>query len=467
MKKSLGLAITAILVTGGWFGYNQLSVGKQQNSYSYVTKTASLGEIRNTVSATGTLSAVDDVIIGTQLSGQISEIFVDFNDKVVSNQLLAQIDPRTFKAKVDQAKAQVSKTEADIEIQKIAISRAKVVYEHAQTEYQRGVDLVKKKFLSPTDFETLKTDAELANFDYQNQQAQLKALNATLAADKASLAQAQIDLDYTEIRSPIDGFVINRTIEKGQTVASSLSTPELFTVAKDLSLMEIEAYIDESDIGPILTGQVVDFTVDAFPDKKFKGEVKQIRQAPQDNSGVISYQVIISANNPDNLFLPGMTSNLEINIDLVRDVQRIENSALRVAQKLSPTNQQNGIAQLESLNLTDEQKLALKEKMPRPDKSAQGMAGPGMGGMGERPSNADSQKQKMLAILSEILTEEQLTHYQAIVDGKIKVGQLMVLAKNNPETINIQYGINDTQYTQIMSPDITGMQIITQVKENK
>ena len=284
-------------------------------------------------------------------------------------------------------------------------------------------------------------------------------------ANKASLTQAKIDLDNTQIRSPIDGFIINRTIEQGQTVAASLNTPELFTVAKDLALMEIEAHIDESDIGPVRKGQIVDFTVDAFPNKKFKGEVKQIRQAPQDNAGVISYQVIISANNPDALFLPGMTSNLEINIDAVRNAQRIDNSALRVAQKLVPSTEQKGMRQLQHLHLSEAQKTALKEKMPKREKNAENMSG--MGAMGGRPQGANANKQKILSVLTEILTQEQLEKYHAILSGKIKFAELMVLNNKEPEAISIQYGITDNQYTEVISPDLSGMQIITQVKEVK
>ena len=362
-KLSVPILLFAVIgIT--WFLVGNSEENANFTEFSYVTKDATKGDISNTISATGTLAAVDDVIIGAQLSGKITDVFVDFNDKVDAGQLLAQIDSRSFQARVDQAAAQVDKTKAEIKIQKIAIARSQLTAQRAERDYQRGLTVSKEKFISENELDQLKTAAATSTLDYENQQAQLESLQATLAANKASLKQSEIDLNHTQIISPIDGFIINRTIEPGQTVASSLNTPELFTVAKNLSEMEIEAYIDESDIGPVEEGQTVSFSVDAFPERKLRGRVKQIRQAPQTNSGVISYTVIIATHNPANMLLPGMTANLEINIDAVRDVQRIDNAALRVASKLSSSSSKESekpkrrgmMAQMEALNLTDEQK---------------------------------------------------------------------------------------------------------------
>ena len=231
--------------------------------------------------------------------------------------------------------------------------------------------------------------------------------------------------------------------------------------------MEIEAYIDESDIGPVEEGQTVSFSVDAFPERKLRGRVKQIRQAPQTNSGVISYTVIIATRNPANMLLPGMTANLEINIDAVRDVQRIDNAALRVASKLSSSSSKESekpkrrgmMAQMEALDLTDEQKAKIREAMPKRSANTTG---------GFRGGNGNNQmRQKIQSVMEEVLTPEQLKLRDDLASGKIKQGQLMVLQQGSPEVINVQLGISDSQYTQVLTPDLSGMNIITQVKASK
>ncbi|NLS12678.1 efflux RND transporter periplasmic adaptor subunit [Vibrio sp. SM6] len=464
MNKVVWSICTLCVAVGAGVSLHYYRAQSDDNSqYHYITKSVTKGDIRNTVSATGTLAAVDDVIIGAQLSGQITQVLADFNDKVVAGQILAQIDPRSFKARVDEARAQVAKTEAEIDIQAITIARAKLNYEQAYRDYQRGIGLVDSKFISSTEFEQLENLSQQARLDYQYQQAQLKSLTATLAANQAGLDQAQIDLNHSDIRSPIDGFIINRTIEPGQTVASSLNTPELFTVAKDLTNMEIEAYIDESDIGSIAEEQWVEFTVDAFPDRTFTGQVNQIRHAPQSNSGVISYTVVIGTKNAKSLLLPGMTANLEIHIDAVRDVERIDNGALRVAQKLAPTNQDvsnRGImGQLKLLNLSDEQKALLKERLPKREKKDKPLTDI------PQKSNNRANRQKIQAMLAQILTPAQLKLQQDIAQGKVKPATVMILEDNRPISVSVMLGLSDSQYTQIIRPSMLDKAVITQVKD--
>ncbi|WOT04451.1 efflux RND transporter periplasmic adaptor subunit [Shewanella youngdeokensis] len=452
MKRLLLVIAAALMLSAYWFFTTTDAVTPESSSYR--TETIGKGDISNSVSATGTLAAVDDVIVGAQLSGQITEVYVDFNDTVQAGQLLAQIDPRTFAAKVAQAKAQVNKTQADIALQKIAIERAKVTLNKAKRDLARGEKLALSNNISEDELDVFRTSADQYQLDLQQGQAQLNVLNATLASNKASLEQDQIELNRTEIRAPIDGFVISRTIEAGATVASSLNTPELFQLAKDLSIMEIEAYIDESDIGQLKEQQRVNFNVDAFPDRKFRGQITQIRRSPQSTSGVVSYTVIISANNRDGELLPGMTANLDISIDSVRGIQRVSNAALRLATRLkdeSAEQRRGPQTLLAGLDLSEEQKQLLESKMPkRPE--------------GRGPGVSEQQRQRVQQALDDVLTDAQKELRLAMQSGKIKLATLLLLRDGKQVSVPVQIGITDGQYTELLKPDLTGEQVITQIK---
>ncbi|QIZ78620.1 efflux RND transporter periplasmic adaptor subunit [Ferrimonas lipolytica] len=451
MKKVV-IALIALIISVAIWG--ALATSQTPPTSTFKTESMSIGEISNTVSATGTLAAVDDVVVGAQLSGQITEVYVDFNDSVSENQLLAQLDPRTFAAQVAQAQANVDKTTADIALQQLTVRQAIVDLEQAQRDLVRAQELAKQRSISADELDDAETLVTTQQINVERSNTQLQVLAATLASNQASLAQAQIQLDRTEIRAPITGFVIDRTIEPGQTVASSYNTPELFTLAKDLTQMEIEAYIDESDIGQISLGQRAQFNVDAYPERQFRGKVDQIQKAPQTSSGVISYTVVINANNQQNLLLPGMTANLEISIDAVPKAQRISNAAIRVASRFNNNDEQpKQRGMLGQLNLTEAQRQLLRDKMPKRDASM----GPGRG-------VAEQQKQRMDKILNEILTPEQLALRDQLQSGKIKRGQVLILRDGEAEPLQVDIGLSDDQYTQIISPDLTGLEVITQIK---
>lgn len=318
----ISLSIAAVASVAIYQTYPVFWEAQSKPAQSYKTESVSIGDISNTVSATGTLAAVDDVVVGAQLSGQVIKVYADFNDSVEEGQLLAKLDPASFAAQVDQAQALADKSASDLKSQELRIERAKLDYHRSVRELNRAKELYAQKNVSEDSIDVLETTSRLLNIDWQQAVVERDILKATHDANIASLAQAKIQLERTDIRAPISGFVINRTIEAGQTVASSYNTPELFTIARDLSEMEIEAYIDESDIGLIKEGQQVSFGVDAFTDREFRGHVRQIRKAPQDNSGVVSYVVVIETPNPRGMLLPGMTANLEVSIENLRDVQR-------------------------------------------------------------------------------------------------------------------------------------------------
>jgi HlyD family secretion protein len=273
------------------------------------------GPITATVTATGTLNPVTSVQVGTQVSGQIKELFVDYNSTVKNGQLIARIDPETFQYRVRQS-------EADAEAARSAVSRARVSLINAQRELKRTQELVARNFVSPADLDAKQAGYDLAAADVNN------AL-AVVAQREASLASARVDLGRTEIRAPVDGVVIKRSVDVGQTVAASLQAPELFVIARDLRDMQVETSIDEADVGRIQIAQRASFTVDAFPGRSFAGEVKQVRKSAQNVQNVVTYTVLVTADNEAGLLLPGMTANVRIVVDTRDAVLKVANAALR------------------------------------------------------------------------------------------------------------------------------------------
>ncbi|MGF1737768.1 efflux RND transporter periplasmic adaptor subunit [Photobacterium satsumensis] len=464
-RSKIALSILA-LATVGAISFYTLSPDSfrsdNTSGQTFRTEQVTIGNVSNRVSATGSLTAVNDVVVGAQLSGQVINIFVDFNDPVEEGQLLAEIDPESFAAKVAQSQALRDKSIADIAAQQLVIERAKLNYQRSVRELARSRTLYKNKSISEDALDVIETNSQISKLDWKQSISQLAILKATHAANEASLQQAQIDLDRTRIVAPISGFVINRTVEAGQTVASSYNTPELFTLAKDLSEMEIEAYIDESDIGLVELEQDVRFSVDAYPERQFNGQVSQIRKAPQTNNGVISYIVIVSARNADNSLLPGMTANLDISIDSIRNAQRVSNAAVRAANRFASSEQQKGVrgdivSRFEHLNLTEEQKQSLRQALPS---SPSGQVNPSNTAMRQ-------QRQQLQKVLSSVLTNEQRELQRRIRSGEVKVAPLLVLNNGELEVIQAQFGVSDDSYSSVLSPDISDMKIVTQVRDNR
>lgn len=267
----------------------------------YLFATVTQGPLETLVSSTGTLAALETVEVGTQVSGTIARLEADYNDHVRKGQILAVLDQALFSAQVREAEANVTK------------ARATLV--QAEDEFRRNQPLFDKGFLSAQEFLPVSTGVDTAK--------------ATLAAAEASLARARTNLAYTVIRSPIDGTVIKRSIEAGQTVAASLNTPTLFVIARDLAQMQIEADVDESDIGQIRNGQAVRFTVQSYPEKTFHGTVSQLRLQPRTISNVVNYTVLIDAKNEEGLLLPGMTATVDFVVNRVENALLVPNAALR------------------------------------------------------------------------------------------------------------------------------------------
>lgn len=313
MKKKiiiLGI-IAAVIIAAGLFFYLRGN-GK---SNIYKTEKISRGEIKSIVTATGTVNAVTTVSVGTQVSGTINKLFVDYNSQVKKGQLLAQIDPSTFQSQVDQAMANLSTAKANVE-------KAAVATFDAQRTFQRNKELFAQNFIARSDLDTAETN-------FKSAEAQQKVNQSQVQQAQAALKISETNLQYTRIISPVDGTVISRSVDVGQTVAASFQTPTLFSIAQDLTKMQIDTNVDEADIGKVNAGQEVSFTVDAYPDIVFKGKVSVVRNAPITVSNVVTYDVVIQVNNPQLKLKPGMTANVSITIETLPNVLRVPNAALR------------------------------------------------------------------------------------------------------------------------------------------
>ena len=278
-KKTLYIGAAIVIIAGGIgiFGFSG-----EADTIKIETARIARGNVSDIITATGALEAVETVEVGTQVSGVIEKIYVDYNSQVVRGQLLAQLDETPLRAQLDQSQASVDQAEAQVKYQKAT--------------YERYKTLIEKKLIAQSDF-------DLQEYNYNNAVASLKQAQSTYDRNK-------INLDYATITSPIDGIILERSVDEGQTVAASFNTPTMFIIANDLTQMQVEADVDEADIGKVLEGQRVDFTVDAYPDMVFEGEVSQIRLQPVESSNVITYTVVITAPNPDMALMPGMTASV-------------------------------------------------------------------------------------------------------------------------------------------------------------
>ena len=260
---------------------------KKEAKVSFNTVKVEKGNITNTVTATGTIEAIKTVNVGTQVSGILQHVYVDFNDKVKQGQLLAKLDETSLQAQLDQSQSAVNQAQAQLTFNEATYNRLKVLYD--------------KQLIAQSDFDQ-------AVYNYEN-------AKGSLANAKFALARAKVNLDYATITSPIDGVVLNRAVEEGQTVAASFNTPTLFTIVNDLTRMEVQTSVDEADIGKIQDNQRVEFTVDAYSDMKFEGVVSEVRLQPVTTNNVVTYVVILSAPNPEKKLMPGMTASATIYVE--------------------------------------------------------------------------------------------------------------------------------------------------------
>jgi HlyD family secretion protein len=333
-KLVFGSAALLLLAAVGIFFYV-----KRSPELQFRTAKVGKGTILSTVTATGTLNAVVTVQVGTQVSGTIQKLYVDFNSMVKKGQAIAQIDPAIFNAQVQQSRGNYLNARANV-------SKAKADVVDTRRTLERNTQLLKDGVISQADFDTAETK-------YQQALDSVRAAEGSVAQTLGAYRQAQTNLRYSTIKSPVDGIVVSRNVDVGQTVAASFQTPTLFTIAQDLTKMQIDTSVDEADIGKIRVGQNADFSVDAYPEFHFAGKVVQIRNAPTITQNVVTYNVIIAVDNKELKLKPGMTANVNIEVLRKEDVLKVPGAALRFRPTVtgketarpSSANRQRGAAQ--------------------------------------------------------------------------------------------------------------------------
>lgn len=308
------LLILAVIAGSGWFIWDYFFTDKPVQ-YGLITSEVTRGDITSTVTATGELNAISVIDIGTQVSGKIQEIYVDFNSPVKAGQLIALIDPSVARLTLNEA-------EASLAVSQAGIRSAQASLADAQRKLARNRELFSRNLIARSEVDDSETNTSL-------KKASLEEAKSRVAQARASVERAKTNLNYTRITSPVNGVVIDRQVDAGQTVAASYQTPTLFKIAEDLTMMKIEAKVDEADIGTVAEGQHVTFRVDAFPDEVFTGDVVQVRIAPNTSNNVVTYTVIIHVNNPELKLKPGMTANVSIETAKAANVLRIPVAALR------------------------------------------------------------------------------------------------------------------------------------------
>ena len=332
MKKNKIILISAIsIIVLGICGYFFLK-GSSKDSIQLVTTKVSVGNISTSVTATGTIEPISEVEVGTQVSGKISNIYVDYNSVVKKGQILAELDKTTL--------------QSELTSKELELKSSKTEYDYQKKNFQRAKDLHDKNLISDTDFETAKYTYEKAESSYRK-----------LVSD---LVKVRTNLSYATIYSPIDGVVLSRAVEEGQTVAASFSTPTLFTIANDLTKMRVIAKVDEADIGSVKQGQRVTFTVDAYPNDVFNGEVTQVRLEATTTSNVVTYQVVVNAPNPQLKLKPGLTANITIFTLEKTKIKTLANKALNFKPDIE-TLKTNGFTIQENVAITKH--LAENEKV--------------------------------------------------------------------------------------------------------
>ena len=335
-----GALVLALAAGAAWWWQARQAAQAPQ----YRTAAIERGSLAASVSASGQVMPVTQVSVGSQVSGQIRELYADFNSEVKAGQLIAQIDPQLIEFQVRQAQAdreaalsQVLVAQANVLASQAAVSRAQVDLAEARRDLERKADLVARGFIAQSEAERAQALVNTSTEALRGAQAQaavtaaqVQAAQASVKQREAALAQAQTNLSRTRITSPVDGIVIKRTVERGQTVAASLQAPELFVIAQNLRDMRVEVSVDETDVGRIQPGQKASFTVDAFPGQTFEGRVDQVRKAAIAANNVVTYVAAVNFANRDGRLLPGMTANVRIVTEARENVLKVPNAALRM-----------------------------------------------------------------------------------------------------------------------------------------
>jgi HlyD family secretion protein len=481
MKLTLILVLlVAAAAGGGWYWYQSRADGGEVR---YRVAKVERGPMAAVVVASGTLNAVTTVQVGSQISGQVKDIYADFNTPVKKGQVIARIDPATFELRVNQTRADLDAAESAVAVARSGLAaqhaefgRVKIALADAERDLARKKMLVEKKFLSPAELDkanvvldTTRQQLKAVQAQIDVSEAQVQSAIAAVKQRDSLLRQAQVDLERTIIRAPVDGTVILRNVDAGQTVAASLQAPVLFTIAQDLRDMQVEAAIDEADVGRLRMGLGATFAVDAFPRRTFNGEIRQIRKSPQNVQNVVSYTVVISAQNPDLALLPGMTANVRIVVENRTSALKVPNAALRWrpaggaetrAPADSPAQQSGGQAMqefrariVEDLKLNEAQKARLEDIFTESRQKFARVSE--VQGSSERRRQAERIRAETNGRIAEILTPEQKPAWERLLAesgprGQAASGRVYVLEAGEPKPVEVRLGLTDGSSTELV-----------------
>jgi HlyD family secretion protein len=486
--------------------------GRNGSSQKFRSVKVERGDIAFVVTATGTINPVITVLVGSQVSGTIKALYADYNSIVKEGQLIAQIDPAIFQAQVDQAKASVLTNQANLlnaqsnlVNAKANLVKAEVTVVDAKRTLDRNLPLVEKKVIAQatmdtaqTNYDTAVAQRDVAKAQVESATSQVESSKAQVEQAKAALKMAETNLRYTTIQSPVNGTVISRNVDVGQTVAASLQAPTLFTIAKDLTQMQVDTNVSEADVGRVEVGQDAIFTVDAYPEKTFRGKVSEIRNAPITVQNVVTYDVVIQVDNKDLKLKPGMTANVSIQIEHKERVLKVPNAALRFRPEFAKVALGEGVGKkdegslkreatadggssgqqqgrilverlTEGLNLTPEQQSKVEMVLTSSRHEIQEI---------REKSKPEEARKKIQSLLRQkimgVLTEEQRRKYMELVQSSSREeqrrpGRVWILSPEGKTIpISIVLGITDGTFSEVMSGDLReGMEVIVEAVSGK
>jgi HlyD family secretion protein len=497
LKKYLFAFIGLVLLSvGGFFLYGM--IGQKGTNQNFRVVKLERGDIRSVVTATGTINPVITVLVGSQVSGTIKALYADFNSSVKEGQVIAQIDPAIFEAQVEQGRANVMNAQANLinaqanlKNNQANLDKAEVAVLDTKRTLERNRELVGRKVVAQAVFDTAQANYDSAAAQRDSARAQMETAKAQIEGAKAQIEQAkaalrmsETNLRYATIRSPVNGIVISRNVDVGQTVAASLQAPTLFTIAKDLTRMQVDANVSEADIGRLAKGQDATFTVDAYPERTFRGRIAEIRNAPITVQNVVTYDVVIEVGNKDFKLKPGMTANVTILVEHKEGILKISNAALRFRPENArkedskkedrkkegsqPTRRTSLERLTEGLNLTPEQQSKVEAVLNSLQQEIKEIRGKSKG------EEARARIQELIGQkITGLLTAEQKKKLnelnQSPPSDEKRRGRVWILTpERKPVPVSVILGITDGAFSEVSDGDLKeGVEVIVEDTSKK
>jgi HlyD family secretion protein len=431
--KGKWLIVAGLVVLAGLFVAFGLNRSTQPQHF---TAKVDRGDVHDVVEATGTINAVITVQVGSQVSGTIAKLNVDFNSRVHKGDVVAQIDPALFQGALLQASADLDNAKANLAAAKANVEKARATSLQTKADYDRAAELTKDKIMSQQQLDLAKANYDSANASARGAVANVTQAEAQVSQKAAALTVAQTNLNYTVIRSPIDGTVVARNVDVGQTVAASLQAPTIFTIAQDLTKMQVYTKTDESDVGSIKVGRPVTFKVDAFPKDTFRGVVSQIRMNATMVQNVVTYDTIIDFDNPERKLFPGMTAYVTIPVATAQNVLKLPNTALRYKPPMAP---EEILALYKQYGIEGGEKQQAGDDPAAPQRGAP--AGGGTQNLPRAPRaenavvwklHADNTMEPIKVSLG--ITDHSYTEVTALIKGELKEGDELIIRSVMPKT---------------------------------